>query len=149
VVLLRINRWALSVLALIFAGVVIAGFVRLESEESLWKWVHYTGGQLLVQATILTFAISLVVVIRRAIARSNLLAAFRAAVPLLTLLMIGHTCFTGYLGPSRGDYSAGSDTHIRFRFFHLFAEPALVGILLLCWWLVLGRLQREPQEEQN
>jgi len=143
-VLIRINKWTVGILAFVFAGVVFTGVSLPEFSDSAWAQIHSLAGRFLVQATLVAFGLSLAVIIQRVIKRKRLLVGVRGSVPLFTLLMVLHNSFTGYLGPSKGDYSLESDTHLRFRFFHLFAQPIVVGVLIVGWWWMLRRMEREP-----
>jgi hypothetical protein len=135
----RIAKWAVVGLMMLLAMNVITGIAFARPQRSsVWVECHHWCGHLMVLGSWLAFAVSLATFIAGgAIEGRWRLGLLGAIIGFFTLLLILHTSFTGYLGPSHMP-DVGPETRMRFQAIHILLEPTLL-IVVLAWWLSLLR----------
>lgn len=92
--------------------------------------------------SLLAFAVSLVAFLaRKTVQGRRRPGLWGIGIGFFALLLVLHTNFTGYLGPSRVP-NIDPMTRVRFQAFHMVFEPVLLIVILVLWLLLLWRLER-------
>ncbi len=142
-VVARLAKWAVAGLMVLLAMNVITGIAFAKPQKTLvWAECHQWSGRLMVLGSWLAFAVSLAAFITGgAIEGRWRLGLLGAIIGFFTLLLILHTSFTGYLGPSRLP-DITPETQMRFQAIHKLLEPTLLIVILTSWLFLLRRLGR-------
>jgi hypothetical protein len=106
------------------------------------RLLHYWVAQLLELAIIGTVIVWIVACMVIADVRRKWFGVgLRILVGVVLVVVLLHTNFTGYLGPSGSPYMSRADL-VRFKVIHPVFEPFLLAMLLAWWWILCRRLAR-------
>lgn len=136
--LVRIARWALAVITVLFGVETFAGVMRLSNDSWLWQALHRKTWHLMALAALPTFGLSVAAFISSFDALRRARLAGRILITFLIVALMFHTGFTGYLGPSAAA-NIDKETLLRFWIIHQGVEPTLLGAMLVWWWLLFRR----------